>query len=82
MNLHEYQKDGLEPAIVGLINKNQKIEWRYSDRFLGFLDSLPEHQRYPLIARITHEVGEDLVVLVINRDDLKKVVWHSLNDYL
>jgi len=71
-----------EPAIVGMINERDEIHWRFSERLLKFISSLPEARRYPLIAHMGHDLGDDLAVLVINRDDLKKTDWHDLNDYL
>lgn len=71
-----------EPAIVGVINEFEELSWRYSERLLKFIDSLPESRRYPLVNRIGHEIADELALLVINRQDLKKTNWHKLEDYL
>ena len=75
-------KKTTEPAIVGVIDEQDKISWRFSERLLKFIGSLPQDRRYPLIAHISHDVGDELAVLVINQEELKKTHWHNLSDYL
>ena len=76
------QNTNSEPAVVGVINEFDELSWRYSERLLKFIDSLPESRRYPLVNRIGHEIADELALLVINRQDLKKTNWHKLEDYL
>lgn len=80
-NIPEKSKNG-EPAIIGYINENSEIHWQFSDRLVEFISSLPETRHYPLIAHMGHDLGDDLAVLVIHHDDLKKTDWHKLEDYL
>jgi hypothetical protein len=74
-------KNTTEPAIVGVINEQYELSWRFSERLLKFIDDLPESRRYPLVNRIGHEIADELALLVMNRQDLKKTNWHDLGDY-
>ena len=82
MSKYNFDKDHEEPSIVGWINKNDEIKWEISDRLVQFIGRLPENRHYPLIAALEHGLGDDLAVLVINRDDLNRSDWHKLEDYL
>lgn len=70
-----------ESAIVGVIDQHDELSWRFSERLLSFIDKLPEARRHPLVARIGHEIADELALLVMHRQDLKATNWHKMEDY-
>ena len=81
MQNSEDSNTDLEPAIIGYMNDQYEFHWKFNDRLLKFISNLPESRQYPLIAHMEHELGDELAVLVIHHEDLKKSQWHTLNDY-
>jgi len=71
----------MEPAVIGYLNEESEIHWKFSDRLLDFIGHLPEARHYPLIAHMEHDFGDELALLVIHHEDLRKSEWHDLKDY-
>ena len=81
MDVKTYKNNNLQPVIVGFLNENTEFEWRIHDRLIEFINSLPEHKRFPLICGLAHDLEDETAILMLNASDLTKSEWHNLGDY-